>query len=424
MRTNAESHISLQTIEDEIVLPNSGHKWRNLALLSASALFAVTLWFSASVVAPQLADSWSLNSTQRSWITMSVQLGFVIGALISAILNLADRIPGQKLVGICAFAGAAFNAAIPIFEPGFSIVLILRFLTGASLAGVYPTGMKLVATWCRHDRGLGIGILVGALTVGSAAPHLIAALSLNGSILPWKTVMLVTSGLAVIAGILVTWTFKPGPYLGGTAPFNWRFIGQAFSQRPTRLANFGYLGHMWELYAMWTWVPLFIMESYRAAGWSPVAGRLAGFGAVAVGAAGCVLAGKLADSLGRTSVTIASLIISSFCALIAGQLFSSPAILTIACLVWGFAVVADSAQFSAAISELTDPRYVGTALTLQTSLGFLLTLFTIQLTPELVRLVGWDYALMALAIGPILGIWSMLRLRGLPEAFAMARGKR
>jgi MFS family permease len=401
-------------------------KWPNLAVLSLADLLIVTVWFSASAMAQQLSGEWGLSSAQRSWLTMSVQLGFVAGALVSAALNLPDRISARGLVGVSAIAGAAFNAAIPVFDVGFAETVALRLLTGFSLAGAYPTSMKLVATWCREDRGFGIGIMVGALAVGSASPHLIAGLSPSdgGISLPWRDVLLTTSGLAIIGGLLTLAAFRPGPYLSGTAPFNWKYAGKILSHRPSRLATFGYLGHMWELFAMWTWVPIFLLESFRAAGLEMTTARFVGFATVAAGGIGCVLAGKFADSRGRTSVTIVSMLISGACAMIAGYFGAHPLLLTAVCVVWGFAVVADSAQFSAAISELTDPLYVGTALTVQTSLGFLLTAVTIQIIPELVRLLGWGVALMVLAIGPAGGIWAMARLRGLPEARLMAGGRR
>jgi len=402
------------------------HKSLTLGLLALATLLAMALWFSGSAVVPQLTAEWNLSGSEQSWMTMSVQVGFVVGALLSASLNVADRIPAHTFFAGSALLGALVNAAVTV-APGPWSAIGFRFLTGVTLAGVYPPGMKLVATWCKEDRGEGIGLLVGALTVGSALPHLLNALPFFGNaggLPPWRTVVLIASGLAVVAAGIAALAIEEGPHLTQASGFDWRHAGEGLRNEPPRLANFGYLGHMWELYAMWTWVPIFLLASYRAAGWSEQMARLAGFGVIAVGGIGCYLAGKLADRLGRTRITIWSLAVSGGCALIAGFFFDRPGLLTGLCLVWGFAVVADSAQFSAAVSELTDPRYVGTALTVQTSLGFLLTLVTLRAVPPLVDTLGWTGTLPLLALGPAFGLWSMLRLRGLPEAMQMASGNR
>ncbi len=410
-----------------------------MCLLAVVELLAMALWFSASSVAPALKVAWDLSDADAAWLTISVQLGFVAGALGSAVLNLPERAVPQRLMAFCALAGALFTFVIPHFidddyargGDGFWAAVWLRFWTGVTLAGVYPVGMKVMASWFVRGRGLAIGVLVGALTVGSASPHLIHALPVEawseryfGDIAAWRLVMMVASASAVIAAVIAALFVRPGPNLPAATRFDWRYFARVWSEPALRRANFGYLGHMFELYAMWTWAPQLVLVSYAAAGWSREAARAAGFATVAIGGVGCVVAGLAADRVGRCWTTIASLIISGGCALIAGSLIGQPGMLTAVCLVWGFAVVADSAQFSAAISELCDPQFVGTALTIQTCAGFLLTTLTIRAVPTLQERFGWPAALALLAIGPVFGIYHMARLWRMPEAKKMAGGSR
>jgi len=398
---------------------------RVLAVLAVAELCAMAPWFSASAVGPALASAWRLGPTGAAWLTISVQLGFVAGALVSAMLTLSDRWSARRLAAAASLAAAAATLGVA-FSRGPVAGFALRVATGAALAGVYPPGMKIAAGWFRDGRGWAIGMLVGALTLGSAAPHLVRWLVPADA---WRLVLVVAAASAAMGAGWMLLVPHDGPYAAPAPPFSWSAAPRILRDRGVLLANAGYLGHMWELYAMWTWTASFVAASEtarRGPGASATAvAALVTFCVVGVGAIGCWLGGRYADRLGRTTVTSAAMAVSGACALGVGVVYGSPIwILVPVLLVWGVVVIADSAQFSAAVSELAPAAYVGTALTLQTSLGFLLTAATIYLVPRTAQVTGWRWSMSVLAIGPALGVWAMQALRRRPEASRMAGGRR
>jgi MFS family permease len=391
-----------------------------LALLAVALLLSMTTWFSASAVVPQLREEWHLSAGGAAWLTIAVQLGFVAGALVSAGLNLPD-IASPKGVMLGGALGAAAANLLLLQAGGADRAIPLRLATGFFLAAVYPTGLKRMATWFVRGRGAALGVLVGALTAGSAAPHLVNGL--GG--LDWRTVIRWTSGLTTAGGLLAV-AVADGPFPFPRAAFDPRKGREIFSNRSLRLASFGYFGHMWELYAMWSWFLLFFSESLRSRGPEPGAGAAyATFAVIGVGALGCWVGGVLGDRWGRTKTTALMMVVSGTCALVIGSLFGAAPWLVLAVgLVWGFSVVGDSAQFSTMVTELSDQSYVGSVLTLQLALGFTLTVATIRLVPYLRAELGWGWAFAALAPGPALGTLAMLRLRSVPEAAKIAGGRR
>jgi MFS family permease len=397
--------------------PAKGRKWFTIGVLVAAELLSMGVWFSASAVVPALSAAWGLHDAGRAGLTLAVQAGFAVGALLLAIFNLADRTRPDRLLAVSALAAATFTAMIPALSDGLASALCLRFLTGFCLAGVYPVGMKIVATWTKTYRGLGIGLLVGALTIGSAGPQLLNAV---GGLRDWKFVLYAAAALAAAGGCITAQWVRTGPYGGKSARFRWDYVRVLLGERALLLANLGYLGHMWELYAMWAWLALYLTAALHSA----VEASWLTFAAIASGGPSSVLAGWLADRWGRTRTTALAMAISGACALGIGCVFDAglPALGAVA-LLWGFAVVADSAQFSACTSELCEPEYIGTALALQNSLGFFLTMVTIRLAPQVERWVGTRWSLAFLAIGPAMGIMAMLALRRRPESVRIAGGR-
>jgi MFS family permease len=376
-----------------------------LALVSAAMLLSLSAWMTATAVSPALQARWALGPAQVALLTTTVQLGFVAGTATGAILNLADVLSSRAYFASSAVLAAAANGAL-LVAPAYESALVARLLTGFFLAGVYPPGMKMVSTWFRSARGFAIGTVVGALTVGKALPYLLKAMGGAGV----AGVVAGASAAGLLAGALVATAYRDGPFPFPRRPFEWSRVRRILGHRRTMLATGGYLGHMWELYAMWTWVPAFLAAAAAGRAGSVVV-DVAAFGAIAAGGLGCVWAGAAADRVGRHRVVNLAMAVSGACCVLVGLAMEWPFVLLVLLTwVWGFFVVADSAQFSALVTEVAPQESVGTALMLQTSMGFLLTMVTIQAVPAAVELVDWRWAFAFLAMGPAAGIACIRRL--------------
>ncbi|WP_181770989.1 MFS transporter [Amycolatopsis pittospori] len=378
---------------------------RQLALVSAAQILAMGLWFSASSVVPALRAEWALTTQGTVLLTASVQIGFAAGAVVSAVANLADRLRPERLLAASAATGAVLTLLFPLCGSHFWLAVLLRFGTGVALAGVYPVGMKIVVSWFPNNRGLALGVLLAALALGSASPHLVA-----GGLPGWRTVLVVAALLALVAAVLAAVFVRAGPDARRSPPWEPAYLITMVRDRRQRLIALGYFGHMWELYAFWTWVPAYAAAALKSA---PGTVSLLAFAVIGVGGAvGCLVGGALSDRVGRIDVALAALAVSGLCCVLSVSAFDAhPAVLGTLLFAWGVAAIADSGQFSAALSEAADPRYVGTALTAQTAIGFLVSALTIQGLPLLADLVGWRAAIPALAIGPLLGVVALTKLR-------------
>ena len=398
--------------------PQPARRWNALILLSITLILGMSTWFSASAVIPQLELVWSLTATSKAWLTIAVQLGFVAGALVSASLNIADLIAPRFVIAAGGIGAGAANLGLVVADVA-STGIALRFLTGFCMAGVYPPAFKLISTWFRENRGTALGALAGAIILGNSLPHLVNGL---GGV-DWRNVIYVTTALSMLGGLT-----RP---CGGRrsipfprAAFDPRQVGMVFANRGVRLASIGYFGHMWELFAMYAWFSVFMTEHLSTVGLEVLpAAALTTFVVIAMGSPGSYIAGLLSDRWGRTRTTTLMLVTSGTCSIVIGFLFGGPTWLLVTIgLVWGFTVVADSAQFSAMVTEVADQSYVGTALTMQVAIGFTITVATIWLIPIIRGTVGWRWAFSVLALGPVVGISAMTRLRRSPEASLIAGG--
>jgi MFS family permease len=382
-----------------------------LAWLSLAMFLGMTLWFSATAANAPIVAEFHLTPGETAWLTMAVQAGFVAGTLVSALLNLPDVLNPRRLFNLGCMVAALANAAL-VTADGTIQLIALRVATGAALAWVYPPGMKIAAGWFEERRGAALGVLIGALTVGSAFPHLLAAVSAT---VPWRVLMLTASALAVVGGGIVLALVDDGPYMSKSARFDPGAVARVFSDRGTRLATLGYLGHMWELYALWTWIAAFAAAGFGFLGTatpSSPAGSAVAFVTIGSGAIGSVAAGAFADRIGKARIAAWAMIVSGTCAASAGFLFHAPAPLLFAfAAVWGVAVVADSAQLSALVAQYSPRDHVGTALTIQTCVGFLLTMASIRLLPLAAQRIGWQWVFVVLAPGPFLGAWALRSLK-------------
>mgnify|MGYP006092961751 FL=1 len=401
----------------------SRSKLRALILVSLATFFSLSVWFSTNAISGALEVEKSIDESSMAILTIAVQLGFVFGTLLIAVTNLSDLINARTLFAYAGVLAALVNLLVIPFDSTPALIAA-RFATGAFLGGVYPPAMKVISGWYTKGRGFALGTMVGALTIGSGSPHLLRSVFSEN----WQAVIIGSSVLAISGGLILKFLVKDGPHEVRGAKFNPKYLIGAISQRGPRLALTGYLGHQWELYAMWAWIGSFML--YIVGEKSLIGDRLdlasaLTFLVFAVGAVASSYAGIWSEKIGRTAVTSIAMVISGGVAAFIGFIPPEMTVLiVILAMIWGASVIADSAQFSTAMTELSDPAYRGTMLTFQTGIGFALTAVSIWLLPIVKDSSGWGWAFAMLALGPVVGTAAMLRLRSLPESANLAGGKR
>ena len=395
-------------------------RWRMLGLICAGVVLCMTTWFSATAITPELVQLWRLSAGQVAWLTNAVQLGFVTGALLSSFVSLPDLIPLRRLMGVSALVAASANLCL-LWVPSVALLLVARFVTGVALAGIYPPALKLISTWFVRGRGTALGMVIAALTLGSALPHLVRFLTDRVN---WQAVVVAASVCTLAGAGLMVFFAAEGPFPFSRAVFNPRYVGVVLRNRPLVLANLGYLGHMWELYAMWGWFLAFVRAASPHLGLAGAkTASLVTFAVIASGIVGAVLGGVLADRTSRPFAAGLMMTLSGLCALAIGVVFDGPLwLFLLIAVLWGITVIGDSAQFSAMATELSDPSYVGTALALQLGLGFALTLVSIRFTSVLAAHIGWRWSFLPLAVGPAVGVVAMVLLRRLQQGGVLNKG--
>ncbi len=408
---------------DMFLEPEKTNPFFVLALISICLIGALGTWFSATVILPELTLRTQLGESQQVWLTNAVQLGFVLGAVLIAFFNISDSMSLTVLIALSCTLAALANLLLLWTDTPFGIIT-LRLITGAALSGVYPPVVKLIATWFQKGRGIAMGIIIGALTVGSAMPHLFRAIAAEAN---WMFVIWASSLTTFLAGLIFLFFMSEGPFAFARTRFDPLQIIQVLRSKPLTLVNIGYVGHMWELYAMWAWILTFARFSEQSFEVFPFGTpEYFSFFIISVGAIGCVIAGRLSDVYGRCYTTAILMLVSGVCAFSIGFLVDiSPLLFTAVALLWGMTIVADSGQFSTAVTELSEPHLVGTALTFQMALGFGVTVIAVWLVPIAAQWLGsFRWAFLFLVPGPFIGAIAMLSLRQRPEAEKLALGKR